>query len=105
MKSTLRYADNQYILTVDERPRELEWYYFIGANQFAMAKYGFLSNHPEWHRIIAAENIEGVMKIRFCIDDTVISDETKELYTDEFKQFTGKDINCEIVDNKVIIQL
>lgn len=64
MKATLKHVDNQYILIVDERPKIGNWYIntaFFNPIIFYKSKNDF--QHFE-HKIIAAENINGVKGIR-----------------------------------------
>lgn len=72
MKATLKHASGQYVLIVDERPKENEWYLDIESEVYNDIIIQNIINvfYPTWWRIIAAENLKGVKGIRFKCYDT-----------------------------------
>lgn len=64
MKAILKHVANQYILIVDKRPRHLEWWYHPNG---VINNINNELNDPDYNdccRIIAAENLEGVKRIK-----------------------------------------
>ena len=64
MKATLKHVGNQYILIVNERPAKNEYYYDFELDYIGFDVSGIGKKHNEMWRIIAAENLEGVKRIK-----------------------------------------
>lgn len=95
MKATLKHASGQYVLIVDERPKQNEWYYYINSelnDPISQALFGY-GKHSDWWRIIAAENLEGIKGIRFKCYDT---ETNRYIITSEPKEYVKPYIDTEV---------
>lgn len=69
-KAILKHVANQYILIVEGKPKQTQWY-LDDAGKIRINyinDYDYWVNRPNYKCIIAAENLDGVKGIRFRID-------------------------------------
>lgn len=96
-KATLKHVANQYILIVDERPRQNEWWYHPNG---VINNINNELNDPDYNdccRIIAAQNLEGVKTIRILLSKKTLFTKVSE-YEKLFKKFI--DTEVEVTENE-----
>lgn len=100
MKATLKHVANQYILIVDERPKQNEWWYHQNG---VINNINNELNDPDYNdccRIIAAESLDGVKGIGFKDKEYILNNIPKHI---RFKndETTWKEYLEQYIDTEV----